>query len=403
LKERFISLQEALDLTLSSVPEPSENLVSLMACTGFVAARDATAEVDSPSADVSMKDGYAIRSADTAGATGKRPVELAIKGILRAGDEPAIAVDSGTAVRILTGARIAPGADAVVAEEFVTLTGNCIRLSKPETAGRNILLKGSDVSRGDLVVSAGTILTPGKIGLLTVGGVSEVFVFRRPAVALIALGDELTLPGSALAAGKVYASNLVTLNSWCRRYGFITEAIHVPDQEDLLRQNILLALDGKDAIITSGGAWTGERDLAARVLNDLGWEKKFHRVRLGPGKAVGFGLLRNKPVFILPGGPPSNLVAFLQLVLPALQKLCGHQDVFLPMARAQLDRTVEGQSDWTQAIFGRLYRQEGKRVFSPLDTISRLKNIAMADALLLIPEGVTRLQGGEPANVQLLQ
>jgi molybdopterin molybdotransferase len=252
-------------------------------------------------------------------------------------------------------------------------------------------------------VPAGAHLGPGKVGLLAAGGISEILVFKRPKLALIASGDEIMLPGSTPIAGNVYASNLLTLNGWCCRYGLATELFHVPDNENQLIESIRRAMNGNDALVTSGGAWTGDRDLMVRVLDHLGWEKFFHHVRLGPGKAVGFGVLNDKPVFILPGGPPSNLVAFLQIVLPALRKLCGHNDVFLPRIHASLTQTVEGQIDWTQAIFGQLNRTNGTLEFSLRDSSSRLRNLAFAEALMLIPEGISSLEKGSVVSVQLLE
>ena len=403
MRNGFLGLQEALGLTFSRLPDPSETLVSLMECTGLVTASDAVSEVDSPSANVSMKDGYAIREADVRYASEKVPVDLVLCGMLGAGEPVDITVQPGTTIRILTGARIPEGADTVIAEEFVTLSGSNIRISEPEVVGRNILSKGSDVERGDLVISEGTYLTPGKIGLLAAAGIANIQVFYPPAVALIASGDEIMLPGSDPCDGKIFASNLLTLNGWCRRYGLITEVFHVPDVENRLEEILKQASECNDTLVTSGGAWTGDRDLMVRVLDNLGWEKTYHHVRLGPGKAVGFGLLNGKPVFILPGGPPSNLVAFLQIVLPALRKLCGHPDVYLPSVQVQLDQTLEGQVDWTQAIFGCLNQKDGQRIFSPTEDISRLKNIAAAEAILLIPEGVSRYEDGATVGVQMLK
>jgi len=154
--------------------------------------------------------------------------------------------------------------------------------------------------------------------------------------------------------------------------------------------------------VTSGGAWTSDRDLLAKVLADLGWEKIYHRVRLGPGKAVGFGVLKGKPVFILPGGPPSNLMAFLLLALPGLARLSGTAPPPLRKIGAILKTTVSGQIDWTQAIFGIFEKgPEGLR-FNPKKNRSRLKGMGTADGVLLIPEGETRIEGGEKITVRLL-
>lgn len=319
MKNGFIGLQEALDRTFSLLPKRPEIPMTLLESAGLVTTRDVRAKVDSPSADVSMKDGYAILAVDVQHATPKTPVDLRLCGILGAGDATERVLRPGTTLRILTGARIPTGADTVVAEEFVRLFGEWVRFSEPEAVGRNILAKGSDVTRGDLIVAAETYLTPAKVGLLAAGGIAELLVICRPKVALIASGDEIMLPGSAPCAGKVYASNLMTLNAWCRRYGLDTKVFHEPDNEKRLRETIKCATESHDTLVTSGGAWTGDRDLMVRVLDGLGWKKSYHHVRLGPGKAVGFGLVREKPVFILPGGPPSNLVAFLQVALPALR------------------------------------------------------------------------------------
>ncbi len=202
MRNGFIGLQEALERTFNRMPEPTKTLVSLLECTGLVTASDAVSEVDSPSANVSMKDGYAIRVADTRDATDKTPVDLVLCGMLAAGEATEIAVQPGTTVRILTGAQIPEGADTVIAEEFVTISGSSIRITEPEFVGRNILPMGSDVVRGDLVVSAGTSLTPGRIGLLAAGGIANLHVFYPPTVALIASGDEIMLPGSVPWTGK---------------------------------------------------------------------------------------------------------------------------------------------------------------------------------------------------------
>ena len=169
----------------------------------------------------------------------------------------------------------------------------------------------------------------------------------------------------------------------------------VPDDRQALHEAVANALPEHDAIITSGGAWKGDRDFMSRVLAELSWEKKFHRVRLGPGKAAGFGILQGKPVFILPGGPASSLAAFLTIVLPALMRLAGWSDPSLPLAQAVLTRSVNGQADWTQAVFGNLAVTDEGLQFDPFTNGNRLQVLYRAKALLLIPEGVSHLPEGE--------
>ena len=398
----YIGFQQALDLTLQHVPKIGIQRLPLADSSGLVAADRVAANADSPSIDVSMKDGYALRALDIAGTSKTRPVVLEVLGVQAAGQGNRYSARAGSAVRILTGAHIPQGFDTVVAEEFVTVSGNRIAIDQPVGKGRNILPRGSDVRDGEVVVTAGTVLTPGKIGILAAAGVASVRVFRRPQVALVATGDEIILPGETFSAGKIYASNLFTLNGWCHRYGLKCELKRVPDSVDELKAALQYSVEKNDAVVTSGGAWSGDRDVTARALEVLGWKKIYHRVRLGPGKAVGFGLLGQKPVFILPGGPPSNLVAFLLLVLPGLLRLSGHPDPGLPKGPAVVAETLEGESSWTQAVFGCISDSTGHIRFHPAKGNSRLKNMSTADALLLIPEGVSRLPAGASIEVRML-
>jgi len=400
--KKFIGFQTALESTLKTIQPLAVVETNITNSTGLISAEKLYALVDSPSVDVSMKDGFAVNSSDVSGATTENPVRLSLVGISGAGQNDRFVVDPGTAVRILTGARIPESADTVVAEELVTYSTEEVNIYKHAEPGRNILAKGSDVTQGEIIVPEGSFLTPGKIGLLAAGGIESIRVYRRPRVALIATGDEMVLPGRPLAEGSIYASNLLTLHAWCRRFGMITRLDIAPDKEDMLKEKLLQMALSHDALITSGGAWTGDRDLMEKVLNALGWRMVYHHVRLGPGKAVGFGMLNEKPVFILPGGPPSNLVAFLQLSLPGLLKLSGYLGPSLPQVTVVLGEKLEGQNDWTQAIFGYLKDGHKEPIFLPTNSFSRLKNMADAKALLLIPEGVARYRKGEVVSVQML-
>jgi molybdopterin molybdotransferase len=171
-----------------------------------------------------------------------------------------------------------------------------------------------------------------------------------------------------------------------------------------MREKLYSCLQEYDAVLTSGGVWSGERDLVVRLLEGLGWEKVYHRVRIGPGKAVAFGMYAEKPVFCLPGGPPSNHMAFLQLALPGLQKACGirEEQVGLPVRRMRLAETVRGQSDWTQFVHGRLAESSDLPLFYPLDAPSRLQTMSAADAIVKIPEGQSLIRQGQVVTGQVL-
>ena len=211
MKGQLTSFTRALQLTLDSISPLDSEVVPVLQLPGRVAARDLYALVDSPSIDASLKDGYAIRSGDIAHASSENPVRLRLIGAVSAGGRFEGEVVPGSAVRILSGARIPSGAEAVVSEEFTHNDGDWVTVATHAEPGRNILRKGSDVCAGQFMVSAGTFLRPAQVGLLAAAGHSQVPVVRRPRVAIIATGDEVVAPGEALPEGKLFASNLITL------------------------------------------------------------------------------------------------------------------------------------------------------------------------------------------------
>jgi len=399
---KMIGYKEALERTLQAIRPLGAEAVPLLQLVGRVAAEDVFATVDSPSVDASFKDGYAVRSADVSGARPECPVRLRLIGSVPAGGRFEGAVTPGTAVRVLSGARIPEGAEAVLADEFASDDGHVVVAVNDAEPGRNILRKGCDVRAGDLLVAAGTVLKPAQVGLLAAAGVCEARVVRRPRVVIIATGDEVVAPGSSLREGQLFASNLATLASWCVYYGMETTVDVVKDDPRAIRHLLLEAIQSGDAVLTSGGAWTGERDFVVALLQQLGWREMYHRVRMGPGKAVGFGLLGGKPIFCLPGGPPSNQMAFVQLALPGLMRLGGRREAGLPQVSVTLAEGVEAQEDWTQFVEGRLEHTDGEALFHPFRMGSRLRPMAQSDGILQIAEGVSAIPAGSRVRIQVM-
>jgi molybdopterin molybdotransferase len=403
-KHMSLGLQEALSLTLERIKPLPVEYVELIESIDRTAAAELYARVDSPSIDASLKDGYAVYSCDVADATPEKPVRLRLAGSLAAGGEKQLGLTSGTAVRVLTGARIPSDADAVVSEEFVEPEGNDVLVAILAEPGRNILPQGSDVACQERIIRAGQQISPGMTGLLAAAGHSKVPVFKKPTVGIVGIGNEIVTPGGLLTDGNIFASNIMTLAAWCNKYRIKSRMTIVQDDFDALFSTLKTMTAEMDAILTSGGAGRSERDMVARVLEQLGWQEVFHRIRIGPGKAVGFGLVDKKPVFILPGVPSANLMGFLQIALPGLLSLAGQENPGLPRMNALLGAELRGREpDWTDFFFGTLSENESLPIFHPLQGRSRLWSIAAAEAVATIPEGQGFIPKGTVISVQLLK
>jgi molybdopterin molybdotransferase len=402
-KSLSLGLQEALRLTLESIaPLPGEE-APLLDSIGRIAASDLSALVDSPPTDSSRKDGYALNRRELAAASPEAPARFRVIGSMVAGGNNDLQIEPGTTVRVLTGARIPAGADVVVAEEYTRLEGGEVLIDDPTVPEMNILPRGGDVAAGTPILRAGGGITPIMAGLLAAAGHSTIPVFRKPLVGILGTGDEIVEPGKPLGQGKLYASNIVTLAGLCHRYQMQTRVTTAKDDRDAILDAMRMLAGEVDALITSGGAWKSDRDLVPEILDELGWRKVFHRIRMGPGKAVGFGLLGQKPVFILPGGPPSNLMGFLQIGLPGLQTLAGWAEPGLPRINARLAAEIqEGKAAWTDFFYGTLEPGEDLPAFHPMKKRVRLHSISQAKAVASIPEGMDTLPAGTVVNVQLL-
>lgn len=402
MSQEFVSYTVALQLALDAITPLDSEQLPLGEIAGHVAAASLYALVDSPSANISLKDGYALRAADTAQATPAQLVSLAVIGAAAAGVHFAGDVTAGAAVKIFSGAIIPPGTDAVVAVESVQERGERVVVMEAAAPGDNILPQGNDIQAGEFLVDAGAPLSPAQIGLLTAAGYSQIPVIRQPQIAIIATGDELLSPDDKMQPGRLYASNLAMLAGWCKRYGLASSGQIVKDDAQAIERALVDGLAGSDALITSGGAWQGERDLVIGLLDRLGWQKIYRQVKIAPGKGIGFGLWQGKPVFCLPGGPPANQTAFIQLALPALLKLAGYRQPHLPEMTVKLAAEVTGRPDWTQFVEGRLAAKGTDIYFHPLRLASRLQSMAQTEAILAIPEGEAAIPAGAEARVQRL-
>jgi molybdopterin molybdotransferase len=402
MEKQWVSFEEALKLTEKYLTLMPPEVLPLHECAQRIAAEDVYAKINSPSLTASLKDGYAVHSSDVASASEKTPVDLLLAGTVAAGETPGSVLEKGRTIRILTGAPLPEGAEAVVSQEFTREDDQKITFFADAEPGRNVLPKGTDVTEGEQIVHQGETLTAGHAGLLAAAGLESILVRRLPRVAIIATGDEIIAPGEPFRSGAIFASNLITLSAFLRFRNINVVTKIIKDRPDQIKVAISALLGESDVLLTIGGAWEGDKDYTLQVLQGLGWKAYYHRVRIGPGKAVSFGILQDKPVFCLPGGPPSNEMAFLQLAFPAVLAMSGDRSAALTTTQAVLTEEVRGQLDWTQFIYAELREKDGEQYVTPLVASSRLKSMARARALIKIPEGEEVLPQGKKISIQLL-
>jgi molybdopterin molybdotransferase len=401
----YIGFREALEIIGANLRPVGEEEVSLAECSGRISADDIKTQVTYPSENISLKDGYAVKSKNLAGAKTVKPVRFKVIGSAFAGRKYPGRIKNGEAVRICSGARIPEGADAVVPEEFsAEVAPGEVDIIADAEIGRNIMRAGEEVQAGIGLIGRGAKLLPGILGLAAAAGISKIKVYRRIRVAIIGIGDEIVAPGQNLRPGQLYASNLVTMASWLSLFNIFHVSSVVPDDEQAIIDELKKNQHNVDAVLTSGGAWDSERDLIVRALGKLGWCESFHYVRMGPGKGVAFGLWGNLPVFCLPGGPASNQMAFLQMALPGLLLMCGDTKHPLQTVPAVLTEDIQGRhNNWTEFKDAVVTLEENGCYAAALyKNKSRLQSIANATGFICIPEGKNRLRKGEVVPVQLL-
>ncbi len=389
-----ISFREAVRLSQAHAVPMHREVVPVNQGVGRIAATEARSLVDSPSADVSVKDGYAVISHDVATASAEHPVFLQVVSSAAAGDRLQHEVKPGQAIRVLSGALLPKGANAVLADEFTRCHGDLVEARADSHEGRNILAQGLDAQAGEVLAKPHQDLTPSVVGLMVAGGIAEVEVFRRPRVALLGIGDEVLLPGMEQKYGSIYASNLALQEAWLLSHGLPSHTRVCGDSFREIAQSVDTLTEVADVLLTSGGAWNSERDLIVKVLESLGWGVRFHRVRMGPGKAVAMAVREGKATFCLPGGPPSNEAAFLTIALPAVLRMYGSESWPYPRLSGRLSAELTGQRDWTQIVHCRVSRDGAEFNLEPLPMMRRLISMARAEGLCFIPEGTERIPGG---------
>jgi molybdopterin molybdotransferase len=388
-----IPLGQARALVLAGCRPLEPRPVALADALGCVtAAAVVSGENVPPFANTAM-DGYAVRGADTATATDARPARLALVGTLAAGARSSVAVGPGQAVRIMTGAPIPPGADAIAIVEVTAPDGDAVMVRQPAVPGRHIRHPGEDIAAGQAVFPARTLLGPGHLGVLASIGREKVDVYPRARVGVLSTGDELVEGGVPLQPGQIRDSNRLTLLSLCRQSGFdAVDLGRAPDDEELIAGAISDAVAGCDALVTSGGVSMGDFDYVKKVLDQMG-RMEWMQVAIRPAKPLAFGLVSGKPVFGLPGNPVSAMVSFELFARPGLRQMMGYRPDMLdrPRLRGVCDEPMPRRPDGKLHL-ARVVAVPGEdgrfHVHSSGGQESHmLRAMAEANALALLPDG----------------
>jgi molybdopterin molybdotransferase len=400
----MLSVEEALERVLATVPVLGAESVPLPLALGRVLAEAVVATRDVPPWDNSSMDGYAVRADDTASADRVRPVSLTVVGEVAAGAVAPRALARGEAYRILTGAPMPPGSDAVAPQEDVRADAGRIWLARPVEAGAYVRPRGEDLRAGDRVLEPGTPLRPPALGVLAALGRARVRVHQRPRVAILSTGDELAEPEAPLGPGQIPNSNTYTLA------GLVAEAGGVPlnlgiarDDRAELEERVRAGL-AADVLVSSAGVSVGDRDLVREVVERLGAVLDFWQVNMRPGKPLTFGRIGGRPFFGLPGNPVSCMVTFELFVRPALRRMGGHRILGRPRSRARALAPMRNPgSRWAylrvrlepdgDGLGARPTGEQGSAI---------LRSMLLADALAVVPPEA-RIAPGEAVDIILLR
>lgn len=415
--EEMLSVEEARERILSHFSRLDAVDTPLLEAQGRVLDEDLVAGFDIPPLANSAMDGYAVRSADVASASGSQPVMLPVAGAVAAGELPDRPVPQGGAIRIMTGAPIPDDADAVVPFEDTdeserrrdgrTLDEISVKISAHP--GDNVRPAGEDIAAGELVLRRGTVMRPAEIGVAASLGRDFVLTVRRPVVAIVSTGDELISPGSSLEAGKIYNSNAFSIAAMVERFGGIPRIMGIAKDTIEALSDILEASMDADMVVTSAGVSKGDYDVVKDVLAKRGaitlWS-----VRMRPAKPLAFGTLdgpqgRRVPHLGLPGNPVSAMVAFEQFGRAALQVMLGIPVSPPPTVEAILDDPVHNHDG--RRVYARVVVYKSEDGLHRARTTGNqssgvLTSMAAANGLAICPHDVAEIPAGEKVTVEMI-
>lgn len=400
----MVGVEEALKRILDSFSPLGLETTNILDGLGRVIGEDIYAGRAMPPKDHSTMDGYALRSIDTLGTSQEKPSLFDVVDDIPAGAIPKRRIEAGQAARIMTGAPLPDGADAVVRMEDTRKEKNRVALFAEARKGRNVRYAGEDVKIGEKVISRGEIIRPAEVGMLASLGRAFVLVRRRPLVAIVATGNELMEIDAPPTPWKIVGSNSYSLAALVKECGGVPLQIGIAkdSREDLLAK--FGTAMRADLILSSGGVSVGDYDLVKSIMNEPGNRIHFWQVAMKPGRPLAFGSLGDVPIVGLPGNPVSSMVSFEQFVRPAILKMTGHTNLFRRTVQARLGEEIRKKEGVRYFIRARIELEpEGYSVVTKGSQGSdMIRSMVRANGLIVLPEKDTTARKGSAVTVQLL-
>lgn len=402
--KEFISVEEARALVIKNTGVLRAGRIPLEKAAFYILARNVKSPLRLPRFDNSAMDGFAVRAKELASASKVNTVTLRVAGIIRAGDSAKKILEPNTTLRIMTGAPLPKGADAVVMQEM------CKRVDDGKACftenvkqGENVRYAGEEIKKSETALRAGTLLTPASIGFLSSCGVDNVVVRRKPRVSVLITGNEVIFSGIP-RGGQIRDANGAALASALQKNGIQTHILHKKDSFREIYSALKKLLSGNDMVLICGGVSVGEYDFVKDALEKLHVRKIFWKVRQKPGKPLFFGKKGETLVFGLPGNPYAVLCCFYEYVLPSLLKMMGHKNLFLMEKQCILENNAQKKKELCVFLKGNVNEKNGE-TYAFLEKgqgSHMLKSLATANALIVLPEGRSEFRSGETITAHLL-
>ncbi|MGH7781480.1 MAG: molybdopterin molybdotransferase MoeA [Candidatus Binataceae bacterium] len=397
----MISADDALRIVLEAAQPLGVERVPLLDALGRVLAEEIRSSRDIPGFDNSAMDGYAVRAADIAIANEANPVSLNVVETVPAGRMPEHQVGPGDCARTMTGAPIAPGADAIVPVERTRGDGSVVEILAPAEANAFVRPRGEDLREGESVMTPGKMLGPSDLGMLASLNRAMVGVYRRPRVAIVATGDELVDIDQIPVGAQVVNSSAYALSGAIREAGGEAVILRVArDTKREVRERLEEAM-AFDVVFSTGGVSVGQFDFVKGVLDELAMRTLFHGVAQKPGRPLKFGMIGSRPVFGLPGNPVSTLVCFYLYAGPALRRMGGRSEVGLARVSVRCSADIKLANNLTEFVRVKIENKDGEHFAAPTGNQGSgiLSSLSRADGLLVGPSATSMLRKGDQATV----